>query len=404
MRETILEFTSRTAASSDFKSDIETVAGIEIVPKMLEVICRSTDLGFAAVVRVTEERWVVLAVVDRMGFGLAPGGELPVETTLCDSMRKSGEAIVIDNVAEDEIYRDHSCPAAYGFQSYISTPIHLKRGEFFGSLVALGSRPANLKARHTVGMFELYSDLISMHLDLHERVQQSEAALMTERETAQVREQFIAVLGHDLRNPLAAVSSAAQILAMKPQDEDDTEVLQMLQNSTGRMSELINNLMDFARGRLGGGLSVRARETFDLPEVLAHVVNELQSAWPTRTIEVSLELHGSVRCDPDRLGQMLSNLIANALTHGDPQSVIRVRAQGTRGSLRIEVSNFGKCISPEVQAQLFQPFVRGGAEPGQRGLGLGLYIASEIARAHHGQLGVKSEAGETTFSFAMAGA
>ena len=107
---------------TDLSADIAAVQGIAAVPRILEVVCRSTGMGFAAVARVTEQRWVCCAVRDEIQFGLVPGGELEVETTLCHEIGQSHEAVVIDNVTEDASYCGHHTPAKYGFQSPSSSP------------------------------------------------------------------------------------------------------------------------------------------------------------------------------------------------------------------------------------------------------------------------------------------
>ena len=114
-------------------ADVEAVSSIDAVPSILEVICRTTGMGFAAVARVTSDRWIACAVRDEIQFGLKPGGELKVETTICHEIRQNHQAVVIDHVAEDELYAHHHTPAMYGIQSYISMPIMLKDGSFFGT-------------------------------------------------------------------------------------------------------------------------------------------------------------------------------------------------------------------------------------------------------------------------------
>jgi GAF domain-containing protein len=122
---------------SSFSEDLAGIARIEAVPRILEVICRTTGLGFAAVARVTEDRWIACAVRDEIAFGLQPGGELQVETTICNEIRRSGQLVVIDHVAEDPGFCRHPTPELYGFQSYISVPIVLSDGRFFGTLCAI---------------------------------------------------------------------------------------------------------------------------------------------------------------------------------------------------------------------------------------------------------------------------
>jgi GAF domain-containing protein len=147
-----------------FCEDIETVKQIAIVPTLLEIICRSTGMRFAAIARVTEDRWIACSVKDELGFGLRPGGELKVETTLCNEIRAYREPIIIDNVAEDEKYAHHHTPRIYGIQSYISFPIILKTGELFGTLCAIDPKPAHLNNPRVIAMFNLFCELLSFHL------------------------------------------------------------------------------------------------------------------------------------------------------------------------------------------------------------------------------------------------
>jgi GAF domain-containing protein len=245
--------------ATDLSADIAAVQGISAVPRILEVVCRSTGMGFAAVARVTEQRWVCCAVRDEIAFGLTPGGELEVETTLCHEIRQSHEAVVIDNVAEDAAYCGHHTPAKYGFQSYISMPIILADGSFFGTLCAIDPRPARLNTPQTVGMFKLFAELIATHLEAADRLATSEATLLSERETSELREHFIAVLGHDLRNPLASIAAGTRMLAKADSKDATSEILGLMQKSVARMSALIDNVLDLARGRLGGELRCGVR-------------------------------------------------------------------------------------------------------------------------------------------------
>ena len=381
--------------------DLAAVERIDAVPLILEVVCRSTGLGFSAVARVTEERWIACAVRDEIAFGLQPGGELEVQTTICDEIRDSGCLVVIDHVAEDEEFRNHPTPAKYGFQSYISVPIYRKNGEFFGTLCAIDPRPARLKTPATIGMFKLFAELISTHLQSEERLSASEAALSDERATAELREQFIAVLGHDLRNPLASIDGGAKVLLQTPLPPPAVRVVERIQRSAARMSGLIDNVLDFARGRLGGGLPVQRVADDDLAPVLEQVIAELQAAWPHRGVHWQLALERPVPCDRARIAQLFSNLLGNALIHGDPAGPVRIYARSDDQGFDLSVANQGEPIPPETVERLFQPFSRASARPGQQGLGLGLYIAAEIARAHEGTLTVTSSPDETRFTLRM---
>jgi sigma-B regulation protein RsbU (phosphoserine phosphatase) len=166
------------------------------------------------------------------------------------------------------------------------------------------------------------------------------------------------------------------------------------------MAELIDNIMDFARGRLGGGMMLN-RQPLLLEPVLSRVVGELRMAWPKRAIETDFRLCEPVDCDGPRLSQILSNLLANALMHGSLEDPVQVQASLDHGIFELSVGNTGKVIPPEAIEKLFHPFTREGVRSSQNGLGLGLYIASEIARAHGGDLTVVSTEETTRFTFRM---
>jgi sigma-B regulation protein RsbU (phosphoserine phosphatase) len=155
--------------------------------------------------------------------------------------------------------------------------------------------------------------------------------------------------------------------------------------------------MDLARGRLGGGLELKKSMT-TLAPVLEHAVEELRIAWPGREIQTSFTLPNPVSCDPKRLAQLLSNLLANAITHGASDGPVIVRAFEDSDCFELSISNKGEPIPPAALERLFQPFTREDVRPSQQGLGLGLYIASQIALAHRGNVTVDSSEAETKFT------
>ncbi len=382
------------------QADIEAVGAISAVPTILDVVCRLTGMGFAAVARVTEQRWICCAVNDLIQFGLQPGGELKVETTICHEVREMRAPVVIDHVAEDTLYCRHHTPAMYGFQSYISMPIVLKDGRFFGTLCAIDPRPRRLKNPETMGMFKLFAELIAFHLDTGERLAASEASLTGERQNSELREHFIAVLGHDLRNPLASIDAGARLLQKTSLNEKATTIVTMMQDSVRRMAKIIDNVMDLARGRLGGGIALdRACEP--LGPVLDQVVAEARLTYPERAIDVAFDLTAPVDCDRSRIARLFSNLLGNALLYGKADAPVTIRASTRDGTFELSVANAGDQIPAAALARLFEPFARGDVRPSQHGLGLGLYIASQIARAHGGTLDVTSTPAETRFTFRM---
>jgi GAF domain-containing protein len=150
--------------------DVSIVQRIPVVRTILDVVCDTTGMGFAVVARVTEDRWVACEVRDKINFGIEPGDELVIETTICRDIRQSGQAVAIDEVATDNVYCRHPTPKLYGFQSYISVPLLLPDGSFFGTLCAVDTKPARVNTPAAVGMFKLFAELIGFHLAERYRV------------------------------------------------------------------------------------------------------------------------------------------------------------------------------------------------------------------------------------------
>lgn len=244
------------------------------------------------------------------------------------------------------------------------------------------------------------SDRMQFEENLQKEKKFAENKLGHEQDLAALREQFIAVLGHDLRNPLGSILGASEVLSTSTLSERDSKLVGVLIRSGLRMSELIENVMDFARARLGTGITIESKEEYLLP-VLNHLVDELRAIHPDRLIETQFSVDDPVHCDSGRISQLVSNLLANALTHGSKDQAVIVAASHKNQLLEIAISNSGTPIPEDFLPHLFHPFTREPHRPSQNGLGLGLYIASEIAKAHGGELNVVSTPEITTFTYKM---
>lgn len=375
---------------TDFSLDIEAIRSIDAVPVILSMVKHLTGMRFAAVARVTEQNWVACAVDDSIEFGLKPGGELVLESTICHEIRQHKKPVIFGQASAHPIFSLHHTPKTYGLESYVSIPIIQANGEFFGTLCAIDSVPANLDETTIAKTLTLFAQLIAMSLDTQRNLEATKAALVSANENGRLREQFMAVLGHDLRTPLSAIRMSADLLETKTTDRRSLNLISAIRNSSTRMGVLIENVLDFARGRMGGGIPVKRQLVDDLSNTLLSTFDEVQASYPRANMVLALDVPAGVHCDSLRISQLLSNLLGNAVTHGAAGTPIHVRAYAEDDEIVISVANQGPPISTQLMPLLFEPFTR--SEAGQRGegLGLGLYIASQIANGHHGSLSVTS--------------
>jgi PAS domain S-box-containing protein len=232
--------------------------------------------------------------------------------------------------------------------------------------------------------------------------QRSAASIQRLREAAELRERFIGILGHDLRNPLGAIDLSARTLAVSTSlGETERRLAGRIRTSAGRMARMISELLDFTRSRMGGGIPVEPRVA-DLAAICRESVEELRTSHPEARVLLRVLGHGAGEWDAGRLSQVVSNLVGNAIHYSPPGTPVRVvlRGEGVQDVV-LTVHNGGPPIPEAFLPILFEPFRRGLEDrPSNReGLGLGLYIVRQIVLAHGGQLDVRSLPGEgTTFT------
>ena len=234
--------------------------------------------------------------------------------------------------------------------------------------------------------------------ELYRQRQALSAELNARTETLRLNEMFSALLAHDLRSPLSAMLASARLLQRRTQDQAALEAAARIVSSGNRMARMIEDMLDLARARLGGGILVK-REAADFKALVERSLREHQAAAPERPIEASYVGNFAGFWDPERIAQVASNLIGNALKHGTPEGAIQVRLDGSdRDHVTLVVKN-GGTIPPDIVPYLFDPFRGGQRQTGRGdGLGLGLYIVSQIVQAHDGRVDVKTgEGGETAF-------
>ena len=400
MRAIIQDHEAYLAGAHDFQSDIEMLAASETVGTLLETVMLATDMRFAAVARVTTDRWVACRTVDEVNFGLSEGDEIGIDQTFCQSVRETSEKVMFNDVATDDVYRNHPIAAQFGIVSYASIPIFRSNGSFFGTLCAIDTEPRDVKHPRVVAMLEMFADIIGRSLETEERLEAQERLVEHERQMAAVQEEFVAVLGHDLRNSVAALNAGVRQLDKEPLSDKARKILPLMGTSIHRMSELIDNIMLHAKSRLGGGIRISATPDAGLEDALNHVVEEVRAAAPDHKITVDLDFDRPVSCDAARVAQAVSNLLSNAVRYADDGNEVTVRGRVSEAEAVISVANRGAPIPESLKQKLFQPYQRGDQTKGE-GLGLGLHIASSIAVAHSGQIDVTCDDGLTTFAFRL---
>jgi signal transduction histidine kinase len=260
---------------------------------MLEVICQTTGMGFAAIARVTEDRWLACSVRDEVAFGLIEGGELNIATTLCNEIRDLRKPIIIDHVNEDSCYKDHHTPKMYGLQSYISFPIILKDGSFFGTLCAIDSKPAQLNNTKIIGMFTMFADLLSFHLQSLDLLQRSYTVTKELQEkTSNLTtikndlDTFIYTAAHDLKSPIANIEGLLDILYTTVSEEKINrgkvnKIVELLKTTFRRFGTTIKDLTTFVEAE--NDTTDEKTEEINIFEVVENVKGDL-----THLIEESI--------------------------------------------------------------------------------------------------------------------
>jgi two-component system sensor histidine kinase/response regulator len=221
-----------------------------------------------------------------------------------------------------------------------------------------------------------------------------QTALDTLRDEGQLRERFMAILGHDLRLPMTVIRLGLQRL-LRRDDLDPRQTLERCERATHTMEALVETLLDAARARAGLPVPVAPADT-ELAELCRRVVEDAGAFAPGRRILLEVDGDLTVCWDRERIAQALGNLLVNALRYGDQAAPVRLSVRRGGGLVEIEVANAGAPIPPEALPDLFEPFKRARVAGG--GLGLGLFIVREIVSAHGGAVAVSSGPGGTTFT------
>lgn len=409
-----------------FKQDIINIEKISIVPTLLNVICQTTGMGFAAVARVTDDRWITCSVQDNVLFGLKPGDELQVKTTICDDIRKNPRPVIIDNVSQDPEYHDHHTPEMYKLQSYISVPIIRKDGTFFGTLCAIDPKPNSLKEFKVSEMFNLFADLISFHLTAIEQETENKIALneknqllaKTEGEKKKIErlnsdiekkliqknitlekmnselEAFNYISSHDLQEPLRKIqffTDSIEREEINNLSEKGKTAFHKIRSSAHRMQNLINDLLLYSKTKFDD----RKFEIKDLNDITKDVIDDLTGELEIKNVTFDIQELGKLSVIEFQFRQLLYNLISNALKFASPDRdlTITVSAAITNGEFeklspltkyhKITIADNGIGFDQLYSEKIFGLFQALHTKP-SKSTGIGLTIVKRIVENHKG--------------------
>jgi signal transduction histidine kinase len=311
-----------------------------------------------------------------------------------------GEALAAAGI---RLAPDPGAPFPPGTRLGAAAPLLL--GETRGALL-VGTREDNLDdgallllgaAADRVALLLERERLVALARDAADRARRAEEEVGRRRHAVDT---ILGIVGHDLRNPLGAIHMSAALLQKRGGLGGwQARTVERMRSSAGRMGRIIADLLSYTRTRLGNGIPIN-RSGADLRAVVGRVVDELRAGNPDHELLVDapegIDLTGP--WDSDRLEQVASNLVSNAVDHGDPGTPVHVTLGGDEGTVTLTVRNAGPGLPPEAMAHLFEPFSRPPDERSRKasGLGLGLYICREIVRGHGGEITAAASDGEMT--------
>ena len=432
-----------------FKQDLSNIGMINIIPNLLDVICQTTGMGFAAVARVTEKRWITCSVHDAINFGITAGDELAIKTTLCNEVRELSHAIVIDHVANDPKYSKHHCPAMYGFQSYISVPIMRRDGSFFGTLCAIDPNPNSLNNFKVKEMFSMFAELISFHLDALEKVTISESTLLEEREQHKKIENnqkninhslenkikenndelseknisleklskeldaFAYISSHDLQEPLRKIQMLTSIIEKDEYNnlsEKGRHNFSRIRNSAERMQNLINDLLTYSRTKI----DISRLESVSLSKIINDIQIDLKDDIIKSGAVIQTEALCNLKVIEFQFKQLFFNLISNSLKfiNSDTPPIIKIKTQTAPSSYfnedklgeaaqycLISYTDNGIGFEQKYSEKIFELFQSLHDKEKFTGTGIGLTIVKKIVANHHGHITVQAAVNKgTSFS------
>lgn len=368
----------------------------------LRLIKETTGLRFAASIKLTAGSWVRCGVDESTN----PGVPVLAEKSIQEMQNAEGtseradftKSMVLHLLDFSECKIEPSLSGQHPY-SHIWIPIITSTGLSVGFLYGLDPTLHATNKFDVISTLELFASLLATYLDIYSQLEYSQSKLNVSEDTGRLRENFLAVLAHDLKTPVCAVLMGVALLKDQMTEKKSGGLLTAIESSAHRILLLIDEVLDFSRCRLGGEFPINKTLIKNLFEELVPVIDEVSLAHPSVQIKYQYGLTETVACDFGRISQVVSNLLSNAVNHGMRGHPVSIEGL-------IEENNFiMKFINRGVQIEnlnsLFRPFIKGKNNKCNDGLGLGLYICSEIVKAHNGHLQVESSENFTTFTLKL---
>lgn len=395
-------------SDKELKKDVERILNIQMVPTLLNVICETTGMGFAAIARVTTNKWITCYARDDINFGLVTGSELEIATTICNEIRDSHQPVVIDSVKDDQDYCRHHTPLKYGFQSYISYPIFLQSGVFFGTLCAIDPRPHKLRNTSITGMFKAFSELISFYLQQDEQIkgnQQTIRELNRDLVNSQdENRQYQHVSSHTLQEPLRKLQLFTGMLsdALEVNDIEKAKLFaSRIKRGSERFSALIGDLTEFS--------NLNNNKPDLLPADLNKIVDQVQQRFlqqlQQKSASVVIEKLPIIPVYADQIVQLFHHIFDNAIKFARkdvPLKVVvscrlytgrfsNVQLSADKEYVEIHVADNGIGIEEKQLERIFDIYSQLPSEIFTEGLGTGLALGKKIVRNHFGEINITSK-------------
>jgi sigma-B regulation protein RsbU (phosphoserine phosphatase) len=329
---------------------------------------------------------------------LTMGGRIFHQTHLAPMLRMRGS---VSEVKLDLVHHD-----GHKVTVLLNASAREQAGALVHEIALFGTTDRDKYERELLNARKLAEALLQERTSTELALQQAQAELSEAYAIAQRRalfaEQMVAIVSHDLKNPLTAIRMATDMLARSERTPKERQLLGHIGQSSERAQRMIADLLDFTQARVGHGISIKTKP-LDLHSVILHAVDELRVAFPKATLKYQAEGMGQACLDADRVQQIIGNLVANSVAYGDLLMPITITSRLGESGCQVAVHNHGAAIPQTLLAGLFEPMTRGTDQGSEvRSVGLGLYIVRELAKAHGGDVVVSSCATKgTTFTVTL---